>query len=143
MVIYLCTGIGEGCHWGTKSVRPPSKLLCLCGGDGADDRLALRKHIEQDMPMVMTTLTQSMTPPTNPDMEKEAEAACQCAESWVTYGIGAEYVFVIIEMAKLMIVNCQNYYRISMAFYHYQRHLLPWWRCYRKVSSSLEKAPRS
>lgn len=43
------------------------------------------------MPVVMTTLTQSMTPPTNQEMEKEAEAACQCAESWVTYGIGAEY----------------------------------------------------
>ena len=91
MVIYLCTGIGEGCYWGTESVCPPSKLSCLCGGDGVDDRLALRKHIEQDMRMVMTNLTQSMTPPTNPDMEKEAEAACQCAESWVTYGIGAEY----------------------------------------------------
>ena len=97
MVIYLCTGIGEGCHWGTESVRPPSNLLCLCEGDGADDRLALRKHIEQDMPMVMTTLTQSMTPPTNSDMEKEAEAACQCAESWVTYGIGAEYVFSLLK----------------------------------------------
>jgi hypothetical protein len=24
------------------------------------------------------------------DNEKEAEAACRCAESWVTYGIGAE-----------------------------------------------------
>jgi hypothetical protein len=43
------------------------------------------------MPVVMTTLTQCMMPPTNQEMEKEAEAACQCAESWVTYGIGAEY----------------------------------------------------
>jgi hypothetical protein len=92
MVIYLCTGIGEGCYWGTKSVCPRSHISnTSCQGDEADSRLALRKHIEQDMPVVMTTLTQCMMPPTNPDMEKEAEAACQCAESWVTYGIGAEY----------------------------------------------------
>ena len=58
--------------------------------ESADDRLALRKHIETDMPAVMTTLTHSMVPPTTPEMEKEAEAACQCAESWVTYGIGAK-----------------------------------------------------
>ena len=44
------------------------------------------------MKFVMDTLTQCMTPPVNGDMEKEAEAACQCAESWVTYGIGAKYI---------------------------------------------------
>jgi len=44
------------------------------------------------MTFVMTTLTQCMIPPTSSEMAKEAEAACQCAESWVTYGIGAKYV---------------------------------------------------
>jgi hypothetical protein len=97
MVIYLCTGIGKGCYWGTESVCPLFTFtFCLTRmRRRTDDRLALRKHIETDMPAVMTTLTQSMTPPTNPEMEKEAEAACQCAESWVTYGIGAECVLAL------------------------------------------------
>jgi hypothetical protein len=60
---------------------------------GLTARLALRKHIEMDMKFVMDTLTQCMAPPINGDMEKEAEAACQCAESWVTYGIGAKYEY--------------------------------------------------
>jgi hypothetical protein len=54
-------------------------------------RLALRKHIEMDMKVVMATITECMAPAHgNADREKEAEAACQCAESWVTYGIGGE-----------------------------------------------------
>lgn len=54
-------------------------------------RLALRKHIEMDMKVVMATITECMGPVDgSAEREKEAEAACQCAESWVTYGIGGE-----------------------------------------------------
>jgi hypothetical protein len=46
------------------------------------------------MGTVMSTITACMAPISvgrgNGDSEKEAEAACRCAESWVTYGIGAE-----------------------------------------------------
>lgn len=44
-----------------------------------------------DMKVVMATITECMGPVDgSAEREKEAEAACQCAESWVTYGIGGE-----------------------------------------------------
>lgn len=53
-------------------------------------RHALRRHVESDMEAVMSTITACVVPPTTAEQGKEAEAACRCAESWVTYGIGAE-----------------------------------------------------
>ena len=51
------------------------------------------------MTAVLTTITESMTPPRgfdDPEMIgaklKEAEAACRCAESWISYGLGGESV---------------------------------------------------
>jgi len=67
-------------------VNVPPKTI-----DELISRLALRKHIEMDMKVVMATITECMAPANgSAEREKEAEAACQCAESWVTYGIGGE-----------------------------------------------------
>ncbi|WVR03182.1 hypothetical protein IAU60_000173 [Kwoniella sp. DSM 27419] len=56
-------------------------------------RNALRRHIESDLSVVVTTITDAMRgdPALTPDERiKEAEAACKCAESWIDYGLSAD-----------------------------------------------------
>jgi hypothetical protein len=62
-------------------------------------RHALRRHLEGDLPAVMSTITEAMSSHVqggNLELQeerlREAEAACRCAESWVDYGLGAEWV---------------------------------------------------
>jgi hypothetical protein len=63
----------------------------------ADSRHALRRHLEGDLPAVMSTITEAMSSHVQggnlglqEERLREAEAACRCAESWVDYGLGAE-----------------------------------------------------
>lgn len=51
----------------------------------ANNRNALQRHLDGDMPAVMRIMIEAMS-----GSEQEAEAACKCAESWVGYGISAE-----------------------------------------------------
>lgn len=59
-------------------------------------RNALRRHLDQDLPAVMETITRSLQQSQNTTLGesdegvKEAEAACRCAESWIGYGLGGE-----------------------------------------------------
>ena len=59
-------------------------------------RVALRRHLDQDVPTVMETIKISMqsqlSTSTGEQEEalKEAEAACRCVESWLGYGLGGE-----------------------------------------------------
>lgn len=62
-------------------------------GISEQKRNALRKHIETDMPAVMTTITESMTGQLD---QKAAEAACKCAESWINYGLGADELAALL-----------------------------------------------
>ena len=62
-------------------------------------RKALKRHLEVDLPGVMETIKRSMEVHTNFDSAggreealKECEGACKCAEAWIDYGLGAEYV---------------------------------------------------
>ncbi len=63
-----------------------------------EPRNALRRHLDQDLPAVTEAITRSMQPHLHTSMGgqeealKEAEAACRCAESWIQYGLGGEYV---------------------------------------------------
>lgn len=49
----------------------------------ADVRKALQRHLDGDMPAVMSLIMESLRGP-------QAEDACKCAESWVGYGISGE-----------------------------------------------------
>ena len=53
------------------------------------DRSALRRHIEQDLPVVTEIIVESMQIRGSAG-GSIAEAACRCAESWVNYGLAAE-----------------------------------------------------
>ncbi|RXK39632.1 hypothetical protein M231_03134 [Tremella mesenterica] len=66
-------------------------------------RNAVRKHIEAELPAVMSTLTSAMSPPDPMEGSdqlraklKEAEAACRCAEAWVFYGLGADELTTLL-----------------------------------------------
>ena len=59
-------------------------------------RNALRRHLEQDVPTVIATITQSMKPHSESSMGgyeealREAESGCRCAEAWIGYGLSGE-----------------------------------------------------
>lgn len=60
-------------------------------------RKALQRHLEGDLPAVMSTIIDAMavdglmgSTQRQGDNMQEAEAACKCAESWVGYGMSGE-----------------------------------------------------
>nr|XP_031862141.1 uncharacterized protein CI109_002554 [Kwoniella shandongensis]KAA5529213.1 hypothetical protein CI109_002554 [Kwoniella shandongensis] len=56
-------------------------------------RNALRRHIESDLSVVVSTITDAMNGDASTGQQerlKEAEAACKCAESWIDYGLGPD-----------------------------------------------------
>ncbi|WWC85404.1 uncharacterized protein L201_000267 [Kwoniella dendrophila CBS 6074] len=56
-------------------------------------RQPLRRHIESDLSVVVSTITDAMTgdPNLSPQERlKEAEVACKCAESWIDWGLSTE-----------------------------------------------------
>ncbi|ORY23548.1 armadillo-type protein [Naematelia encephala] len=61
-------------------------------GISEQKRNALRRHLQEDIPAVLSVISRSMDPPPGDPGEraKEADAACKCAESWVTYGLGGD-----------------------------------------------------
>ncbi|BEJ13429.1 hypothetical protein CspHIS471_0306030 [Cutaneotrichosporon sp. HIS471] len=62
-------------------------------------RIALRRHIDSDVPAVMAAITDSMTgePLQSPvDRIRAAEAACRCADSWINYGLGADELSALL-----------------------------------------------
>ncbi|KAK4687604.1 importin-13, partial [Tremellales sp. Uapishka_1] len=67
-------------------------------------RVALRKHIEMDLPAVMGTIAASLSlnGPLGSDLTqeemrlKEVEAGCKCAESWVVYGLGGDELTALL-----------------------------------------------
>ncbi|WVF66636.1 hypothetical protein IAT40_001376 [Kwoniella sp. CBS 6097] len=85
-------------------LRFKTRLLALewCGicveeigraGLAEQKRAALRRHIESDLPVVVTAITDAMNGDPSISQEervKEAEAACKCAESWVDYGLAPD-----------------------------------------------------
>lgn len=69
-------------------------------GISTQKRNALRVHLEMDLGQVMGYIKRSlevyrsvgMPVGVGEEVVKEAEAACRCAESWIGYGLGAEWV---------------------------------------------------
>ena len=60
-------------------------------------RKALKRHLEVDLPGVMSTIKGSMdvhrdftSAGGREEALKECEGACRCAEAWIGYGLGAE-----------------------------------------------------
>nr|XP_019048282.1 hypothetical protein I302_02051 [Kwoniella bestiolae CBS 10118]OCF27212.1 hypothetical protein I302_02051 [Kwoniella bestiolae CBS 10118] len=62
-------------------------------------RQPLRRHIESDLSIVVSTITDAMTgdPKLSPNERlKEAEAACKCAESWIDWGLSPEELNILL-----------------------------------------------
>lgn len=69
-------------------------------GISEQKRVALRRHLDVDLPQVMETIKGSMsghrdlnnvhTMGGREEAVKEMEGACRCAEAWIGYGLGAE-----------------------------------------------------
>ncbi|RSH89503.1 hypothetical protein EHS25_002053 [Saitozyma podzolica] len=77
-----------------RDTTPPADLL---------GTHALRRHLEGDLPAVMSTITEAMSSHIqggNLELQeerlREAEAACRCAESWVDYGLGADELNALV-----------------------------------------------
>jgi hypothetical protein len=66
-------------------------------GISEQKKVALKRHLEVDLPGVMEVIMASMrvhqaahSVGGREEAMKEAEAACRCAESWIDYGLGGE-----------------------------------------------------
>ncbi|WVQ82597.1 hypothetical protein IAT38_004727 [Cryptococcus sp. DSM 104549] len=62
-------------------------------------RAALRRHIEKDLPAIISTITDAMNGEGSANPQErliEAEAACRCAESWIDYGLGADELTALL-----------------------------------------------
>lgn len=95
MVCDLCRGNRKGRDQRTEAVGSLDYILRMLA-DMMGQRNALRRHLDQDLPPVMETITRSMQPILSTSMGnqdeglREAEAACRCTESWIGYGLGGE-----------------------------------------------------
>ncbi|WRT63297.1 uncharacterized protein IL334_000202 [Kwoniella shivajii] len=62
-------------------------------GLAEQQRQPLRRHIESDLSVVVSTITDAMSGDLNlspNERLKEAEAACKCAESWIDWGLAPD-----------------------------------------------------
>ncbi|WWD06250.1 hypothetical protein V865_004336 [Kwoniella europaea PYCC6329] len=68
-------------------------------GLAEQQRQPLRRHIESDLSVVVSTITDAMSgdPNLSPNERlKEAEAACKCAESWIDWGLSPEELNILL-----------------------------------------------
>jgi hypothetical protein len=59
-------------------------------------RSEVARAINQEMPLVVRTITEALTGQgegSPEEKEKEAVAALKCLEAWIDWGLNAEYVF--------------------------------------------------
>ena len=81
----------------------------------AKRRNALRRHLETDLPDVMQAINSSTSPRpgsvNDEERVREAEGACRCAESWIGYGLGGEYVFsmAVCDLLPFVFVSISLY----------------------------------